>query len=124
LAQFPDRMILPGRVNVTVSTDDPPFFHTTMTREYDKLADTFGWDSFQFRPTDFIAFHAWNEFNLDRDNTTLLVDSKPTKIFTWTFDANQETVKVAIYGFFRPGQKVQLTIPYTSNANHHTGTIR
>lgn len=31
-------------VKVTVSTDDPPFFHTTMTREYRMLADTFGWD--------------------------------------------------------------------------------
>ncbi|QBY01515.1 adenosine deaminase [Rhodophyticola sp. CCM32] len=32
-------------VKVTVSTDDPPFFHTTMTDEYDRLAETFGWDS-------------------------------------------------------------------------------
>ncbi|NHX28418.1 adenosine deaminase, partial [Escherichia coli] len=31
-------------VKVTVSTDDPPFFHTTMTREYDRLADAFDWD--------------------------------------------------------------------------------
>jgi adenosine deaminase len=31
-------------VKVTVSTDDPPFFHTTMSAEYDHLADTFGWD--------------------------------------------------------------------------------
>lgn len=31
-------------VKVTVSTDDPPFFHTTMTAEYDRLADSFGWD--------------------------------------------------------------------------------
>ncbi len=31
-------------VNVTLSTDDPPFFHTTLNREYDRLADTFGWD--------------------------------------------------------------------------------
>ncbi|WP_071674074.1 adenosine deaminase [Nioella nitratireducens] len=31
-------------VKVTVSTDDPPFFHTTMATEYDRLADTFGWD--------------------------------------------------------------------------------
>jgi len=30
-------------VKVTVSTDDPPFFHTTMTHEYDRLAETFGW---------------------------------------------------------------------------------
>ncbi|MEM7472593.1 MAG: adenosine deaminase [Pseudomonadota bacterium] len=31
-------------VPVTVSTDDPPFFHTTLSREYDMLADTFGWE--------------------------------------------------------------------------------
>ncbi|MFT7252776.1 MAG: adenosine deaminase [Paracoccaceae bacterium] len=31
-------------VKVTVSTDDPPFFGTTMSHEYDRLADTFGWD--------------------------------------------------------------------------------
>jgi adenosine deaminase len=31
-------------VKVTVSTDDPPFFHTTMSAEYDRLAETFGWD--------------------------------------------------------------------------------
>jgi adenosine deaminase len=30
-------------VKITVSTDDPPFFHTTMVREFDKLNDTFGW---------------------------------------------------------------------------------
>jgi adenosine deaminase len=30
-------------VKVTVSTDDPPFFDTTMTREFDSLAETFGW---------------------------------------------------------------------------------
>ncbi|MHC9234432.1 adenosine deaminase [Pseudooceanicola sp. 502str34] len=31
-------------VKVTVSTDDPPFFHTTMSREYEALNRTFGWD--------------------------------------------------------------------------------
>ncbi|MDJ1006862.1 MAG: adenosine deaminase [Paracoccaceae bacterium] len=35
-------------VTVTVSTDDPPFFHTTMTNEYDRLADAFGWDEAVF----------------------------------------------------------------------------
>lgn len=35
-------------VKVTVSTDDPPFFHTTMSREYDRLADAFGWDEAAF----------------------------------------------------------------------------
>lgn len=32
-------------VKVTVSTDDPPFFHTTMTREFDELERAFGWDA-------------------------------------------------------------------------------
>ena len=32
-------------VKVTVSTDDPPFFHTTMAREYDRLAEAFDWDT-------------------------------------------------------------------------------
>ncbi|MFC7703253.1 adenosine deaminase [Plastorhodobacter daqingensis] len=31
-------------VKVTVSTDDPPFFHTTMTHEYDRLSEAFDWD--------------------------------------------------------------------------------
>lgn len=35
-------------VKVTISTDDPPFFHTTMAREYDRLADAFDWDRGQF----------------------------------------------------------------------------
>lgn len=36
-------------VKVTVSTDDPPFFHTTMTDEYEMLHRTFGWDEGDFR---------------------------------------------------------------------------
>ena len=35
-------------VQITVSTDDPPFFHTTMTYEYDMLAKTFGWGADDF----------------------------------------------------------------------------
>jgi adenosine deaminase len=31
-------------VKVTVSTDDPPFFHTTMQNEYARLAEAFDWD--------------------------------------------------------------------------------
>ena len=31
-------------VKVTISTDDPPFFHTTMAQEYDRLHGAFGWD--------------------------------------------------------------------------------
>ena len=36
-------------VPVTVSTDDPPFFHTTMTQEYDALARAFDYDEGDFR---------------------------------------------------------------------------
>lgn len=35
-------------VKVTVSTDDPPFFHTTMAREFDRLHEAFDWDDGQF----------------------------------------------------------------------------
>ena len=44
-------------LKVTVSTDDPPFFHTDMTREFTMLHQTFGWD------TD--DFHALNQTALD-----------------------------------------------------------
>lgn len=39
-----DRLRRAG-VPVTVSTDDPPFFHTTMQHEYDRLAEVFDWDT-------------------------------------------------------------------------------
>ena len=35
-------------VKVTVSTDDPPFFHTTMTAEYQALARAFDWAEGEF----------------------------------------------------------------------------
>ncbi|GAB4387024.1 adenosine deaminase [Albidovulum sp.] len=35
-------------VRVTVSTDDPPFFRTSMRHEYQMLAETFGWDDAVF----------------------------------------------------------------------------
>lgn len=36
-------------VIVTLSTDDPPFFHTTLVREYEALAHAFGWTEADFR---------------------------------------------------------------------------
>ncbi|WP_319824687.1 adenosine deaminase [Thalassovita sp.] len=35
-------------VKVTVSTDDPPFFHTSMTREFEGLERAFGWGADDF----------------------------------------------------------------------------
>jgi len=48
LASHPIEKLRERGVGVTISTDDPPFFHTTMTREYEALADTFGWDEADF----------------------------------------------------------------------------
>jgi adenosine deaminase len=44
LADHPIATLRRAGVPVTVSTDDPPFFHTDMVREYTGLARTFGWD--------------------------------------------------------------------------------
>ena len=43
---------------VTVSTDDPPFFHTDMTAEYNALAETFGWEEDDFRAINVAAANA------------------------------------------------------------------
>jgi adenosine deaminase len=45
-------------VKVTVSTDDPPFFHTTMTREYELLAEAFDWDRAEFLALNRVAAEA------------------------------------------------------------------
>ncbi|MCL4123896.1 UNVERIFIED_CONTAM: hypothetical protein GTU68_056909 [Idotea baltica] len=51
-ADHPIAALRDAGVKVTVSTDDPPFFGTTMTREFDMLAETFGWGE-----TDFAALN-------------------------------------------------------------------
>ncbi len=43
--QHPVARLFNRGVKVTISTDDPPFFHTTMAREYERLADAFDWDA-------------------------------------------------------------------------------
>jgi adenosine deaminase len=47
--KHPIRELYDRGVKVTISTDDPPFFHTTMAREYDRLAEAFDWDEDVFR---------------------------------------------------------------------------
>jgi adenosine deaminase len=47
--QHPVGTLFDRGVKVTISTDDPPFFHTTMAREYDRLAEAFDWDAGVFR---------------------------------------------------------------------------
>ncbi|WP_170426578.1 adenosine deaminase [Ruegeria arenilitoris] len=45
-------------VRVTVSTDDPPFFHTTMRREYEMLNQAFGWEAEDFAALNDTALNA------------------------------------------------------------------
>lgn len=44
----PIKQLRDAGVAVTISTDDPPFFHTTMTHEYEMLNKTFGFDENDF----------------------------------------------------------------------------
>ena len=58
LAAHPIEKLRERGVKVTISTDDPPFFHTTMTREYEALADVFGWNESDFAELNAIALDA------------------------------------------------------------------
>ncbi|MCP9483710.1 adenosine deaminase [Shimia sp. CNT1-13L.2] len=57
-AAHPIQRLREAGVRVTVSTDDPPFFHTTMRREYDMLAEAFGWEEDDFRAINLTAAEA------------------------------------------------------------------
>ncbi len=43
MAKHPIEKLRKSGVNVTVSTDDPPFFNTSMNEEYISLSDSFNW---------------------------------------------------------------------------------
>lgn len=57
-AAHPIARLREAGVKVTVSTDDPPFFHTTMRREYEMLAQAFGWDAEDFAALNDTALNA------------------------------------------------------------------
>ena len=48
LRSHPIAKLRQAGVKVTVSTDDPPFFRTTMTQEFEGLNRAFGWDESDF----------------------------------------------------------------------------
>ncbi|QPH56116.1 adenosine deaminase [Pontivivens ytuae] len=52
-----DRLFRSG-VPVTVSTDDPPYFHTSMRKEYADLARVFGWTRAEFDAINRVALNA------------------------------------------------------------------
>ncbi|MBK5922954.1 adenosine deaminase [Rhodovulum sulfidophilum] len=55
LAAHPVERLRRAGVKLTVSTDDPPFFHTTMRREYARLAEIFGWEDSDFAAMNRVA---------------------------------------------------------------------
>ncbi len=57
-ADHPIARLRDAGVRVTVSTDDPPFFHTDMTREYEELSRAFGWDEADFADLNRVALEA------------------------------------------------------------------
>ncbi|MBT3143724.1 adenosine deaminase [Phaeobacter gallaeciensis] len=57
-AAHPIARLRDAGVKVTVSTDDPPFFHTTMRREYEMLHEAFGWAKEDFAALNATALDA------------------------------------------------------------------
>ena len=57
-ADHPIQKLRDAGIKVTVSTDDPPFFSTTMTDEFNMLAATFGWEANDFNTLNQTALDA------------------------------------------------------------------
>ncbi len=57
-AAHPIARLRDAGVKVTISTDDPPFFHTTLSHEYERLAETFGWGEEDFAALNRVAAEA------------------------------------------------------------------
>lgn len=53
VARLRDREVI-----VTLSTDDPPFFHTTLSKEYEALAQAFDWGAADFTEMNLAAIRA------------------------------------------------------------------
>jgi adenosine deaminase len=54
----PIKRLRDAGVRVTVSTDDPPFFHTTMAHEFDMLVRAFGWEDEELQALNATALDA------------------------------------------------------------------
>ena len=58
LLSHPIKKLHDQGIKVTISTDDPPFFCTTMNKEYESLAATFGWTEIDFLGFNRVALEA------------------------------------------------------------------
>ncbi len=57
-ADHPIARLRAAGVPVTISTDDPPYFQTDMTAEFDMLEQTFGWGAAEFAQANETAVNA------------------------------------------------------------------
>ena len=57
-AHHPIKQLRDAGVKVTISTDDPPFFGTTLRREYEMLAQAHGWGVADFKAINQTAVRA------------------------------------------------------------------
>ena len=58
LQSHPIKRLRDQGVKVTISTDDPPFFRTTMNAEYESLSRAFGWTNHDFSDLNRVAINA------------------------------------------------------------------
>jgi adenosine deaminase len=63
-------------VTVTLSTDDPPFFNTTLRKEYDALATAFGWTDEDFAAINADAMHAAFCDDATRDRILTIIEGR------------------------------------------------
>ncbi len=56
--EHPFKRLRDAGVPVTVSTDDPPYFHTDLPMEYDRLSRCFGWNKRDFLEMNRVAMGA------------------------------------------------------------------
>jgi len=76
VAAHPIARLKKAGVRVTVSTDDPPFFHTNMDREYAALAEAFGWDDADFAALNRVAAEAAFCDAATRDRLIAAIDAE------------------------------------------------
>ena len=73
----PIRVLREAGVKVTVSTDDPPFFDTTMTAEFEGLARTFDWNEDDFADLNRTALDAAFCDDETKDKIAKLMEPAP-----------------------------------------------
>ena len=76
LAAHPIDRLREREVIVTISTDDPPFFHTTLIKEYEDLAQTFGWTESDFRAINADAMRAAFCDTATRDRKLKIIEGR------------------------------------------------